>query len=45
MSARMTKTIKAIAALSLSAFLLAGCGQKGPLYLPESAAAPTFTQQ
>ncbi|QQD25241.1 hypothetical protein GJQ55_12495 [Venatoribacter cucullus] len=25
--------------------LLAGCGQKGPLYLPESSAAPTESME
>ncbi|WP_404831092.1 LPS translocon maturation chaperone LptM [Endozoicomonas euniceicola] len=26
-------------------FLLAGCGQKGDLYLPENASAPALTPQ
>ena len=30
--------MKAVFALLLSAFVLAGCGQKGDLYLPDSAA-------
>lgn len=45
MSARLTTTIKATTALIFTALLLAGCGQKGNLYLPDSATDPKFTQQ
>lgn len=38
-------TIKAMTALVFTTLLLAGCGQKGDLYLPEDASAPKFTQQ
>ncbi|MCB8889373.1 LPS translocon maturation chaperone LptM [Vreelandella malpeensis] len=30
--------MKALAAIALIAFVLAGCGQKGPLYLPDDNA-------
>lgn len=29
--------MKALAAIALIALVLAGCGQKGPLYLPDDA--------
>lgn len=30
--------MKALAAIALMALLMAGCGQKGPLYLPDDTA-------
>ena len=45
MTAPFKLTIKAMTALVFCTFLLAGCGQKGGLYLPEDASAPVLTQQ
>ncbi|AMO58565.1 LPS translocon maturation chaperone LptM [Endozoicomonas montiporae] len=50
MTAPFKRTIKAMTALVFCTFMLAGCGQKGDLYLPNSelpkdATAPEFTQQ
>ncbi|MCW7555730.1 lipoprotein [Endozoicomonas gorgoniicola] len=45
MTAPFKLTIKAMMALVFCTFLLAGCGQKGDLYLPEDASAPALTPQ
>jgi len=39
---KMLKTIKAIVVggLLMTGLLLAGCGQKGPLFLPDTSGAP-----
>lgn len=39
MSQSARHTLRALAVLLLGAGLLAGCGQKGPLYLPADAGA------
>ena len=38
MSQSARHTLRTLAALLLGAGLLAGCGQKGPLYLPDDEA-------
>lgn len=43
---RMTARAPGVAALLLSlSVMLAGCGQKGPLYLPEDGAAEPTTDK
>ncbi|MGI9276668.1 MAG: LPS translocon maturation chaperone LptM [Endozoicomonas sp.] len=37
--------MRAVIALMFGAFLLAGCGQKGDLYLPTDSSAGNFAQE
>ncbi len=39
------RRFKAILSLCLMTLALAGCGQKGPLYLPDEGAKPEATNQ